>query len=193
MQLHYTPRSHFARKVRILLRALQLEVELLDAGNAGDSDPARFGPNPLLKVPTLVDGDRVVFESDHIAAYLVRRFDPDDRFGVLSTDVDALNLRAVMNGVMAAEAELILAERSGTDTRAHRRFDKLRAGMQHGMAWLEAHHAALPHAPSYLAFHAVALWDHLQLYGLLEGEFPHLRTRVSEWSDIPWIAESRPV
>ncbi|MBS0464098.1 MAG: glutathione S-transferase N-terminal domain-containing protein, partial [Proteobacteria bacterium] len=63
MQLHYTPRSHFARKVRIVLGALAIPCELVDAGNAAGSDPAQFGPNPLLKVPTLVDGTQVVFES----------------------------------------------------------------------------------------------------------------------------------
>lgn len=193
MQLHYTPRSHFARKVRLLLAGLQVDVDLIDAGNAAEADPARFGGNPLMKVPTLVDGQQWVVESDHIAAYLVRKLDPADRFDVLTTDVDALNVRAVLNGVMSAEAELILAERTGLDTRAHRRFDKMRAGIDHGLAWLEDNHSLIPTAPSYLTFHAIAMWDHLALYGMCERDCPRLRERISPCADIDFVAASKPL
>lgn len=67
LRLICTPRSHFSRKVRLLLDALGEPVELLDAGNVADDDARAFGPNPLMKVPTLLDGARAVFESDHIA------------------------------------------------------------------------------------------------------------------------------
>ncbi len=194
MKLYYTPRSHFARKVRILLRALQLDVELIDAGNAADSDPALFGPNPMMKVPTLVDGEQVVFESDHIAGYLARKYDAADRFGVLTTDADVLNARAVMNGVMAAEAELILAARTGIDTQAHRRFDKMRGSIRNGLSWLEAHHGLFPRKPSYLTFHAISMWDHLAYYGLVDlDHYPQLHAQVMRWADTPSIAESKPV
>jgi glutathione S-transferase len=193
MKLFYTPRSHFTRKVRILLKALQLDVELIDAGNAADSDPALFGPNPLMKVPTLVDGEQIVFESDHIAGYIVRRHDPSDRFDVLTADADTLNARTVMNGVMAAEAELILAARTGIDTSAHRRFDKMRESVRNGLAWLEARPALFPQEPSYLTFHAVSMWDHIAYYGLFEFRYPHLHEQVMRWADTPFIAESKPV
>lgn len=193
MKLFYTPRSHFARKVRILLKALQVDVELIDAGNAADSDPALFGPNPLMKVPTLVDGEQIVFDSDHIAAYLVRKCDPSDRFDVLTADADTLNARAVMNGVMAAEAELILAARTGIDTSAHRRFDKMRESVRNGLSWLDAHHGLFPREPSYLTFHAVSMWDHLAFYGLFELRYPQLHAQVMRWADAPYIAESKPV
>jgi glutathione S-transferase len=193
MKLFYTPRSHFTRKVRILSKALQIDIELIDAGNAADSDPALFGPNPLMKVPTLVDGEQIVFESDHIAGYLVRRHDPADRFGVLTADADTLNARAVMNGVMAAEAELILAARTGIDTAAHRRFDKMRESVRNGLSWLDAHHGLFPSEPSYLTFHAVSMWDHLAYYGLFELHYPQLRAQVMRWADTPFIAESKPV
>src|SRR5690606_23363069 len=108
MQLLYTPRSHFSRKVRILLHAYGLAHKLVDAGRVEARDPSAFGPNPLMKVPTLIDGDAVVMDSDQIAAYLVRH-DPRDRYRVLTTELDALNARAVLNGTMAAEVELLLA------------------------------------------------------------------------------------
>jgi glutathione S-transferase len=192
MQLFYTPRSHFSRKVRILLDGLGLDVELLDAGNVADAQPAPYGPNPLMKVPTLVDGALSVFDSDHIAAYLVRKFDPADRFAVLTTDAETLNARAVMNGVMAAEVELILAERTGLDTRAHRRFDKLRESMLQGLAWLDDRSGRWPRDPTYLAFHVVAMWDHLALYRMVEPGFPRLHDYASHWASAPFIARSKP-
>lgn len=192
MRLLYTPRSHFSRKVRILLHAYGLAHELVDAGRVEAGDPAAFGPNPLMKVPTLVDGDAVVMDSDQIAAYLARRYDPDDRYGVLTTGLDALNARAVMNGIMAAEVELLLARRAGVDTRAFARYDKLRASMAAGLAWLEARSAVFPQAPSYLGFHLVALWDHIVLYDLMPLEYPALRACVARLEEAPGVAETRP-
>lgn len=193
MQLHYTPRSHFSRKVRILLDGLGVEVELIDAGNVAEASPAPYGPNPLMKVPTLIDGTQSIFDSDHIAAYLVRKFDPADRFDVLATDAETLNARVVMNGVMAAEVELILAERTGLDTRTHRRFDKLRESIHQGLAWLEARSGRWPRDPTYLAFHVVAMWDHLALYRVVELGFPRLHDCTNQWSSTPFIARSKPV
>ena len=193
MKLYYTPRSHFTRKVRILLGALDIACELVDAGNAADHDPALFGPNPLMKVPTLLDGERIVFESDHIAGYLAREHDPSDRFGVLTSDVDALNARAVMNGVMSAEAELILAARTGIDIQAHRRFDKMRESIRLGLKWLDARSALFPDDPVYLNFHLVSMWDHLVFYGLVPLDYPRLQQHAARFADIPYIAATKPV
>lgn len=192
MKLMYTPKSHYARKDRILIDALGLSVDLIDAGNVAEQDPAIFAHNPLMKVPTLIDGDQVVYESDHIAAYLVRKFDPTDRFAVLTTEPDQLNLRAVMNGVMAAEVELVMAERTGIDTGQYRRFDKFRATVHQGLAWLEEHSGKLPSEPSYNGFHLVCLWDHLVLYDMFELPEGKLSQRVAEWSKLPYVANSAP-
>lgn len=192
MKLYYTPRSHFSRKVRILLDALALDAELVDAGNVAEGAPDPYGPNPLMKVPTLVDGAQAVFDSDHIAAHVVRRHDPADRFAVLATDAQVLNARAVMNGVMAAEVELILAERTGIDTQAHRRFGKLRAAIHQGLGWLDARCGDFPRSPTYLVFHAVAMWDHLMFYRVVDVASPGLRDYVAQWASVPFIARSGP-
>jgi glutathione S-transferase len=194
MQLLYTPRSHYSRKVRLVLGALGLEATLVDVGNAAVAQAAVFGPNPLMKVPTLVDDDCVVFDSDHIAQYLVHRYDPDDRLGVLDGRAATLNARAVMNGAMAAEVELILAARTGIDTTAHARFDKLRAVIDRALAWLEANAAVFPETPSYLGFHLVSLWDHLALYDLRPlAAYPRLQTLAAHLDARPAIAASRPI
>lgn len=191
MQLVYTPRSHFSRKVRLLADALGLELELVDAGNVARGEATGFGANPLMKVPTLVDGARRVFDSDHIAAWLVRGHDPADRFHVLTTDTDVLNARAVMNGMMAAEVELILAERTGLGT-GHPRFDKMRAALAQGLDWLESNDGLFARAPDYLGFHLVAMWDHLAFYRTATLDRPRLQARVAAYAQWPFVARSRP-
>jgi glutathione S-transferase len=192
MKLHYTPRSHFSRKVRILLDAWQVPVELIDAGNVGDMAPEAFGPNPLMKVPALIDGDRSILDSDHIARYLVRRHDPLDTFAVLTEEVPLLNARAVMNGVMAAEVEVLLARRAGLDTTGLRRFDKILDSIRRGLDWLETHAAVVPQAPSYAGFHLTCLWDHLTLYGLVPLAHPRLQAHATRLSQLPYVAASAP-
>jgi glutathione S-transferase len=195
MKLHFTPRSHFSRKVRILLDAWNVDVTLIDAGNVADSSAEAFGPNPLMKVPALVDGERVVLDSDHIARYLALRFDPQDTFGVRTEDVDLLNARAVMNGVMAAEVEILLARRTGIDTSAHRRFDKILASIRQGLGWLEAHaelFLGAPEAGSYAGFHLTCLWDHVALFQIVPLEYPVLRGHVARLSALPHVARSAP-
>lgn len=191
LQLIYTPRSHFARKVRLLLAGLGLEADLIDAGNAAGADPRSFGPNPLLKVPTLVDDGRPVFESEHIAQHLVRTRDPADRFDVLTGDIDVLNARAVLNGIMALEVELILGARSGLDT-AQPRFAKMRDAITGSLAWLEANARVFDRPASYLGFHLLAMRDHVALYDLVPLDFPHLQRHADAIAALPFAAASQP-
>jgi len=145
-----------------------------------------------MKVPALVDGEETVLDSDHIAAYQTRKFDPSDTFGVLTTDVELLNTRAVLNGAMAAEVELILARRSGMDTSAHRRFDKIMDSIRSGLEWMEQHASSIPQQPSYLGFQLVCLWDHLIVFKILELNYPTLKAHVERLSSLPYVAATRP-
>jgi len=175
MQLLATRLSHYSRKVRILLDHYGLAYELVDVGNVASPDPAQFDGNPLMKIPVLKDQGRWLIESDHIAAYLVRTYDPTDRYEVLTTDPATLNARAVLNGVMAEEVKVILAERTGLDTAPHAFFHKARAAIDQGLRWLEARAASFrPAQPRYLEFHLVCLWDHLTHYQLVPLDYPGL-------------------
>lgn len=193
MQLFYTPRSHFSRKIRMLVGGLNLDMELLDIGDVAECNAPLFGPNPLMKVPTLVDGKCVIFDSDHIAQYIVRTYDPADRFHVLTTNHNELNARAVMNGVMATEVELILAARTGMNTRAHRRFDKMRESISAGLRWLDRNVQVFPNEPTYLGFHLIAMWEHLDLYGVCALDFPNVREQATRWNDLPYVTSTKPV
>jgi glutathione S-transferase len=161
-------------------------------GNVADSNAAIFGSNPLMKVPTLVDGTQTIFDSDHIAQYLVRTYDRTDSFAVLTADVDILNARAVMNGIMSTEVELILAARTGIDTHAHMRFDKMRESIQSGLGWLENHAEVFPNAPTYLGFHLTAMWDHLALYAGCPMDFLRIREQAERWNALPYVTTTKP-
>lgn len=211
LKLFYTPKSHFSRKVRILVDALNAELkltglelinlELIDVGNVADNTIESFGENPLMKVPTLIDESAdeniTVFDSDHIAQYIVRKFDPNDTFNVLASDPKILNARAVMNGVMSAEVELILAQRTGIDTTQYQRFAKIKNSIIQGMDWLENHclenkGGIFSAQATYLEFHLIAMWDHLKLYNVIDLKYPSLQNKVEQLSAMEFIKESKP-
>lgn len=51
-----TPKSHFARKVRLLLDHLELSYDMVDVGNVAEDNPDNFYGNPLMGVPVFEDG-----------------------------------------------------------------------------------------------------------------------------------------
>src|SRR5262245_59728941 len=86
MKLHHHPMSSNSRKVLIAASLLGVEVETavvdLMAGQQHAPDYLRLYPNGL--VPTLVDGDLVLWESNAICQYLASMHAnsplwPDDR------------------------------------------------------------------------------------------------------------------
>jgi glutathione S-transferase len=191
MKLMMTPRSHFARKVRILMRALDVPHELVDVGNIVALQTSRV--NPAAKVPALLHGSTTVLESDTIAGYVVRRTQNDDRFGVFTMDVELLNARAVMNAAMSAEVELVLGGRAGLPAE-NQRFDKLRKVVHASFEWLEEHAAALDtERPSYASFHLVCLHDYTKLHKFVQlSQFPKLSESARRTSLLPYVAESIP-
>lgn len=192
MKLFYTPKSHFSRKVRILLAALKLEAKLVDVGNVANSSVDIFGPNPLMKVPTLIDDEQMILDSDYIAQYLVKKYDPKDQFRVLTSDVNELNLRAVMNGVMSAEVELILAKRTGIEVESLQRFNKIKETISRGLEWLELRVNLFPSKLTYSSIHLCCMWEHLDLYKVVSLDYPALAELVKELGQIKYIADTRP-
>jgi glutathione S-transferase len=71
------------QKVMWLLAELGLEYERIDCGGAfgGLKDPAYTAMNPNQTVPTLVDGDLVLWESNAILRYLADAYGAKTSFG----------------------------------------------------------------------------------------------------------------
>ena len=194
-RLHGTPLSHFTRKVRIVLAELGVAYEFVRGPGVLATTTAVYGGNPLMRVPTLVHGPYMLIESDHIARYLVRHYDPADRLGVCSERVLALNRLAVVNGVMSNEVVLLLARRGGlADLDGVAYFRKLRAAIDQGLAWLEAHTDPEADGLDYGDIVTICLWQHLEHYALVTGldAYPRVAARVARWADRPAIAATTP-
>jgi glutathione S-transferase len=195
-KLFGTPLSHFTRKIRILLAELGVPFDFVRTPGVLATEPAAYGDNPLMRVPTLVHGDDTVIESDHIARYLVGRYDRDDRLAVRSERVRDLNLLAVVNGVMANEVVLILAKRGGlTDLDGVVYFRKLASAIDTGLSWLDRELVADDDERfDYRDVAMICMWQHLAHYQLVTGLDRHARlaARVARFASRPSIATTAP-
>jgi glutathione S-transferase len=194
MQLFGTPLSHFTRKIRILAAELGVPLEFVPTQSVMATTPAAYADNPLMRIPTLVDGETTVIDSDHIARYLVGRFDAEDRCAVRSEDVAALNRLAVTSGIMANEVVLILARRGGLENvESVVYFQKLIAAIDGGLAWLER--VVEPDAPGfdYRDIALVCMWQHLGHYKLRPLDaYERIAARVACFAHRPSVAPSTP-
>jgi glutathione S-transferase len=75
MKLYTHPMSSNARRVRLVVHqlGLQLEEELVDLAKGAQRSPEYLALNPMGKVPTLVDGDVLLTESYAIMIYLCEK------------------------------------------------------------------------------------------------------------------------
>jgi glutathione S-transferase len=195
LRIYGTPLSHFARKIRILLEELAVPYDFVRTQTVLATDADAFGANPLRRVPTLAHAGNTVIESDHIARYVVRAFDPADRFGVRSETVRDLNRLAVIGGVMDNEVVLLLAKRGGgvPDMDAVTYFKKLHMTIEEGLAWLDADTA--PDAGfDYRDIAAVCMWQHLHYYALVPdlAKYGRLAARIARFAERPSVARTTP-
>ncbi|APR85623.1 Glutathione S-transferase family protein [Minicystis rosea] len=120
-RLFLTPRSPYARKVRIALLEKGLAFELIGVDFAARS-PAFLAASPLGKVPALADEDgTTVFDSTVIAEYLEDRY-PDPPF-LGKTWSERLSNRALdeLADTVADQAVAAWQARSRSDAAAEER------------------------------------------------------------------------
>ncbi len=187
-RLYGTARSHFARIVRVLGLELGIEFDWVDVGNVADAE--LFGGNPLMQVPALDDGGRSVWGVQNICEYLVERAGKDP-LGVRTSDWSETNLVYVVQGVMSAEVQLILAERAGMESRGGV-FDKVRARLKNGLAFIEDHVG--DEGPlRYSQVCVVSMWDHLRLYeNASVADAPRIEAAVERLGRHASLAATRP-
>jgi glutathione S-transferase len=136
-----------------------------------------------------------VFDSDHIARYLVAAYDPADRLGVNRVDAPSLNRLAVVGGIMSNEVVLILARRGGLeDVEGVAYFRKLMSAMESGLAWLERAVDVDEAAFTYGDIATACMWQHLTHYGLVASpeRFPRIAARVAFAMARPSVAATTP-
>jgi glutathione S-transferase len=195
LKLYGTPLSHFTRKVRIVLAELGVEFEFVRLSSILTASGSSYGDNPLLRVPALVDGGATIIESDHIARYIVAKYDPTDRFAVRSERVEDLNHLAVVNGIMDNEVVLILAKRSGlADLDSVAYFRKLATAIDGGLAWLDGRTDPDDPTFDYGDIVMICMWQHVMHYKMVQGLDAYLRiaARVARFTERPSVASTSP-
>ncbi|MEL7198760.1 MAG: glutathione S-transferase [Pseudomonadota bacterium] len=193
LQLFYTPRSHFSRKVRLLFDALRVDFEMVDIGEVGDSDHLAFAGNPAMTVPVLRIDDMEVYDSDHIANVVSSAFDQDDRLRVRTCEIELLNARATMNAIMLADVRIVLAKRRNEADYLSASLDKSRRIISSGLNYLDTrNHLFRPKCPRFHDFHFISMWDHLKLYELMEHSWPELESVADSLHKHSMVARSRP-
>lgn len=187
LRLHGTPLSHFTRKVRILLSELRVDYEFVRSPSVLSPPGSAYANNPLRRVPALVDGNATIFDSEHIARYIVVNRDPSDRLRVCSTLAGDLNRLAVANGVMDNEVTVLLTQRSGGDISGGY-CKKLIASASDGLAWLDARApASSPFDWADIA--TICMWQHIEYTKVFDLR-PHakLAARMAELAARPSVA-----
>lgn len=188
LRLFGTPKSHFTRIVRIVGHELDLPFEVVDIGNVGAAET--FGGNPLMQVPALADGPRSIWGTSNICRYLVGLADVDP-LHVCTQDWSAVNLAYVIQGVMSAEVQLILAERSGLEAKGPR-FDKIRSTIERGLAFVDGEIEVTAQF-SYVHACAISMWDHLLLYeNAMPSDSDALNAVARGFGERPSVVATRP-
>lgn len=84
-KLYNNPMSQHARRVRALLEITGIQYELINVGFENNEylSEAYLAINPNHQVPTLVDGDIKIHESNAIMRYLCFKHDLDDLYPLL--------------------------------------------------------------------------------------------------------------
>ncbi len=104
MILYHAPNSGNAFKARLFLSLLGLDHEIADVDlRAGGNRATQFlALNPRGQIPVLVDGEKVIWDSQAILVYLARRYGSEDWL-----PLDPEPLARVMQWLAVAENELV--------------------------------------------------------------------------------------
>ena len=159
------------------------------------SSPDTYAGNPLMRVPTLLDGDRMLIDSDHIARYLVGRYDASDWFGVKSDEPAAMNFLAVANGIMSNVVVNILAKRGGLEVTGVVYFEKLQRAIAEGLAWLDRE-LKLDAPMTWGDITLICMWQHLGHFNHFKladlDRYARIRDRVGQFLARPAVAATTP-
>ncbi|WP_105200086.1 MULTISPECIES: glutathione S-transferase family protein [unclassified Pseudoalteromonas] len=156
MQLYGSNTSPFARRLRIWCKQHNLAVSFqhLDIFSP-DGRKFLLAHSPVAKIPFLVDGEQVIYDSNVVYEYL------SAHFKLPSMSWDERNQLTVINAANDSAIELLLSQRSGFDTNEeHLFFDLQKQRIALCLDALEQQVAAIQH--SYVCASLFCLLDWLQ-------------------------------
>ena len=163
--------SHFTRVARMFAHELAVPLERVLVHDLMSHDPAAFGGNPTLKIPTLHVGELPIFGTDNICRKLAQLAGrEDDPRVVLSHHVSADLARCAQELVwhaMAAQVQLVIGVQVAKLPAENIFFTKTAAGLLGALAWVEARLDALlvalpsPRDISVLEVSLFCLFEHL--------------------------------
>ena len=177
--------SHFTRVARIIALELEVACALQVVRDLMSTDVDDYGGNPALKIPSLRTSEGTWFGALNVSRELARRSNstrrivwPEQLEGDLAANAQELVLSAMSTGVSLILSKFGANDTNAAETPAQR---KMRAGLEHTMAWLESHAsevlANLP--PGELSFLEVSLFclvEHLAFRGVIDIT-PYLELR----------------
>ena len=190
MRLFGRSSSHFTRIVRIFAVEMELELDFVLIRDLMSEDPAVYGDNPALKMPTLESPDGTWFGSLGSCRELARHCElnldvvwPDQLDDALASNAQEMVLQA-----MATEVAIVMGKSSGVPAdNAHQA--KLRASLLGTMHWLEENAgAAIALLPperdlSYLEVSLFCLVEHLPFREVLDTTpYPKLRALAERFA-----------
>lgn len=143
VQLYGRSGSHFTRVAAMFAWELGVAVERVVLRDLATLDPAAYGENPALKIPTLAMGGARLFGTENICRRLVelagRRGDPrvllaEDLRGDLHRNAQEMVWHA-----MAAQVQLVVGVRFSKLPTDNVLFAKGAQGLLGALGWLDAH------------------------------------------------------
>jgi len=154
LNFYYTMRSPYARKVRILLAELGTPHNPVEITPGSMEDGSLFGEDyelqiPSMRVPSIRDGDDIIFESNSVIAYLLQKY-PVSEPGVVQPPLAASMVRSdhqwqdtmvleTIETLLNSAINLTFLKRSGVDVDEVAYLRREQARCQSCLDWLEAH------------------------------------------------------
>jgi glutathione S-transferase len=190
MRLYGRSSSHFTRIVRIFAAEMEVPLEFVLIRDLMSREPADYGENPALKMPTLESPDGTWFGSLGICRELARHHElnldvvwPDQLESALASNAQELVLQA-----MSTDVAIVMGKASGVPA-DNAQQAKLRASLLGSLQWLEdnagAAIATLPHERdlSYLEVSLFCLVEHLPFREVLDtAPYPNLRAHAGRFA-----------
>lgn len=154
LTFYYTLRSPYARKLRILLSELGTPHTPVEITPGNMESGSLFGEDyeiqiPSMRVPSIKDGDDIIFESNSIIAYLLQKY-PLSEPGVVQPSLATSMVRddhqwqdtmvlATIETLLNSAINITFLKRSGIDIDEVPYLRREQARCQSCLDWLEAH------------------------------------------------------